>query len=663
MERGMIRRLTCSFAAGLLAAGLVAGSAYAGIGRVLPEHNQAAETIVPETEAPAGTSGTVAPLPGPAPELGKTETQAPETAAPETAAPGTEAPETQTPETAAAETGAQAAEAAAAGAEASLEQVSVNMPDLTVYGFGLSDAGNDLEARLGERGLETVSNQPFRETGEGIDWYILLDVSNSIPDSYFGEICDAIEDFTDTLPAADTGTFITFGESVEVRAGLKEDPAKLKEVLESLENNDNRTMLFEGISRAADLARQEGSDRPERKILVVISDGEDVTEGGKVVSEALSNLKEKALPVYALCIRDTKREHINSFGEFARTSGGDISIFRAKGCGSAFEEIRDRILSADKVVLKAPTNRISNDYERFTLRVPGVNVPLNREVFLYKHQPDLTAPEITGAEYLEGRKIRVTFSEPVTGADNPANYVLKSGETVVPVGGVAKNDEAGKEYVLTAAERFEAGSYTLSVSGIADDSQEENAVAGSASLELPESEPLPKDGKDGKDGDGKRGAASMGAALLALLTALAALIALFVVFGKIRKNRGVVYVDGKPVMGSNVDVKQHVKIEQAAAKKPVSFLVTVTGHNPQRIEAGIDRSLIVGRSSICDLYFDDARMSKQHFALEWTGQEMYISDLQSTNGTMVNGVRILSRRKLMQGDRISAGSEEMIINW
>ena len=652
MERGLIRRLSCGLAAGLLAAGLVTGSAYAGIGRVLPEHIEQTETVAPRKQGPAASPETKAQAPAEAPE---TEASAQEASS-----------AAETPETAAPETQAPAAETQA---EASLEQVSVNMPDLTVYGYGLSGGGTDLNARLGDRQLSTVSNQPFRETGEGIDWYVLLDVSNSIPNSYFGEICDSIADFADTLPAADTGTFITFGESVEVRADLKEDPEKLREILGTIKNRDNRTMLFEGISRAADLARQDGSDRPERKILIVISDGEDVTEGGKVVTEALSNLKEKALPVYALCIRDTAREHINSFGEFARTSGGDISIFRAKGCGSAFGETRDRIMSADKVLLKAPTNRISNDYERFTLRVPGVNVPLNREVFLYKHQPDRTAPEITGAEYLEGRKIRVSFSEPVTGADNPANYILKSGDTVVPVAGVVKNDEGGKEYVLTAAERFEAGAYTLSVSGITDDSQEENGVTGSASLDLPESEPLPKDGKDGKDGtdgtdgDNRRSIASMGAAVIALLTALGALIALFVVFGNIKKNRGVVYVDGKPVMGSNVDVKQHVKIEQAAAKKPVSFLVTVTGRNPQRIEAGIDRSLIVGRSSICDLYFDDARMSKQHFALEWTGQEMYISDLQSTNGTMVNGVRILSRRKLMQGDRISAGSEEMIINW
>ena len=78
----------------------------------------------------------------------------------------------------------------------------------------------------------------------------------------------------------------------------------------------------------------------------------------------------------------------------------------------------------------------------------------------------------------------------------------------------------------------------------------------------------------------------------------------------------------------------------------------------------IDRSLIVGRSAMCDLSFSDNRMSKQHFALEWDGQNMFIQDLQSTNGTIVNGVRLSGmKRKLERGDRISAGAEMIEISW
>ena len=74
-------------------------------------------------------------------------------------------------------------------------------------------------------------------------------------------------------------------------------------------------------------------------------------------------------------------------------------------------------------------------------------------------------------------------------------------------------------------------------------------------------------------------------------------------------------------------------------------------------------SFIVGRSKICNLYFDDKRMSRQHFVLEWDGQDMYVTDLDTTNGTLLNGVRITKQRRLNQGDKISAGSVEMAIRW
>ena len=40
--------------------------------------------------------------------------------------------------------------------------------------------------------------------------------------------------------------------------------------------------------------------------------------GETMAQEALDELKEKGIPVYAACIRDTALDHINSFGEFAR---------------------------------------------------------------------------------------------------------------------------------------------------------------------------------------------------------------------------------------------------------------------------------------------------------------------------------------------------------
>lgn len=41
----------------------------------------------------------------------------------------------------------------------------------------------------------------------------------------------------------------------------------------------------------------------------------------------------------------------------------------------------------------------------------------------------------------------------------------------------------------------------------------------------------------------------------------------------------------------------------------------------------------------------------------------YVTDLDSTNGTRVNGIRITSRCRLKNGDVIQAGSLKIIITW
>ena len=131
---------------------------------------------------------------------------------------------------------------------ASIEQISANMPEVTVYGYGLSEAGGTPEAILGGTALEAVSSRPFEETGEGVDYYLLMDISNSIPDSYFREIRTAAVDLGQNLRPADRLTFITFGESVELRGSLTGERGAAEPVMKDIRNADNRTLLFAAVS-------------------------------------------------------------------------------------------------------------------------------------------------------------------------------------------------------------------------------------------------------------------------------------------------------------------------------------------------------------------------------------------------------------------------------
>ena len=83
-------------------------------------------------------------------------------------------------------------------------------------------------------------------------------------------------------------------------------------------------------------------------------------------------------------------------------------------------------------------------------------------------------------------------------------------------------------------------------------------------------------------------------------------------------------------------------------------LVVVAG-GPEGNEHLIDRArLVLGRGPGVDLAFEDDRMSQQHAALEFAAGRFHVTDLESTNGTQVNGAPV-DHCELSHGDRIGVG--------
>jgi signal transduction histidine kinase len=79
----------------------------------------------------------------------------------------------------------------------------------------------------------------------------------------------------------------------------------------------------------------------------------------------------------------------------------------------------------------------------------------------------------------------------------------------------------------------------------------------------------------------------------------------------------------------------------------------------KRFELPDDEPQLIGRSSEA-LPTDDITVSRRHAELTPDSGEWYIRDLESQNGTYVNGVRLTERVKLRPGDQIRAGSTLLV---
>jgi hypothetical protein len=76
-------------------------------------------------------------------------------------------------------------------------------------------------------------------------------------------------------------------------------------------------------------------------------------------------------------------------------------------------------------------------------------------------------------------------------------------------------------------------------------------------------------------------------------------------------------------------------------------------------EFGIGPGLVIGRALANEITIEDSYASGRHARLYDRDGHVYIEDLNSTNGTFVNGARVSAQQLLRPGDTVRIGDTEL----
>jgi hypothetical protein len=93
----------------------------------------------------------------------------------------------------------------------------------------------------------------------------------------------------------------------------------------------------------------------------------------------------------------------------------------------------------------------------------------------------------------------------------------------------------------------------------------------------------------------------------------------------------------------------------AQMRQAVAGAGTLVLPSGERVPLG-EGVVTVGRLPECTITLNDANVSRRHAELRADGNGYFVVDLNSTNGTLVNGTRIRGEKRLADGDIVSFGS-------
>jgi len=101
--------------------------------------------------------------------------------------------------------------------------------------------------------------------------------------------------------------------------------------------------------------------------------------------------------------------------------------------------------------------------------------------------------------------------------------------------------------------------------------------------------------------------------------------------------------------------------EGRAAERPARiWLLDPTGQQVERASELTAEVLVIGRREDCAIVLPSNTVSRRHAQIRREGRTFYLSDLGSTNGTLLNGEPVIGEEPLNDRDEIGVGTFKLI---
>jgi hypothetical protein len=281
---------------------------------------------------------------------------------------------------------------AQAPTQLNLHQVRVDLPDIHAY-ISVQDADQKFVPNLSKSAFSgsvaqhdlQVSDikQVAKDTPTA--YIFVLDMQKSLSKEVFEKVRSALLTWIHELSFQDRAVVISFGDSLWVRSDLTNNKNALIDHIQSLAAQDHHASLYQALDKALDFRFRTDLDLPERRVVVLLSNGMDESPREYSYEGVLRTLSVNPLPIFALGLADQEvstdqAKSLEKIAFLARASGGAYYETNQDSLPKMFMDIKNRLESVSLLHLTCPDCTPNNQPEFLKLQYKDGQIGLTKGI-------------------------------------------------------------------------------------------------------------------------------------------------------------------------------------------------------------------------------------------------------------------------------------------
>lgn len=183
------------------------------------------------------------------------------------------------------------------------------------------------KGKLADKPVNVKKVTPFEESGEGIAYTLMVDVSKSLTADQFRSMKETLNSFVDSMSDKDQAALITYGSQVRVLQEYTRNKGAIRNHLAQLARTDDDTAYYAALEKGLTLAKAAGADVPRYRVVITLTDGVNDLSGGATKTDIQNLLSRDPIPLYLVGFLDGKptvaeEQALADMKELAKISGG-----------------------------------------------------------------------------------------------------------------------------------------------------------------------------------------------------------------------------------------------------------------------------------------------------------------------------------------------------